>query len=270
MRKNFTLIELLVVIAIIGILITMLLPSLAKARNEARAVLCINNQRQLSIGNLAFTKNHNGGIVKTEYPRLNTYIGWEYALKPYLGKDYIVKRQSGNTPAGVALCPAYEDLSFQYVKSGASVSQRPDYGNDSDGAPSRGRKDYLSYGINQFLSNMKMNDTGYPGNGTGAAGSWFTTYNKTYVRLAEIEHPNETMLFTETFDTAKLTKFEDAYFNPNHNRKLPFSKIDGSTARIHYKSIQTNGPQLNNSGNALRNLPEWDQNFWGVYVSPKY
>ena len=268
--KKFTLIELLIVIAIIGILLTLLLPSLGKARNEAKTVLCLNNQRQLAIGNLSFTKDHNGGIVKTTYPAAGIYIGWEYALRPYIGKDYITKRESGNSPGGVALCPAYEDLQFQYTKAGASVTQSPAYGHDVDGAPSRGSKDYLSYGINQFLSNMKMNDTGYPGNGTGGAGSWFTTYKKTYVRLAEIEYPGETMIFIETFNTSKLTKFEDAYFNPNHYQRIPFSKTDGSIGRIAYSSIDHNGPRLNNSGNTLRNLPKDDQNFWGVYVSPKY
>jgi len=48
--KKFTLIELLIVVAIIGILASMLLPSLSKARKSARAAVCKSNQKNMYQG----------------------------------------------------------------------------------------------------------------------------------------------------------------------------------------------------------------------------
>ena len=69
-EKHFTLIELLIVIAIIGVLASLLLPVLGKARKSSQSAVCKSNLRQMSLaysmlieegGNLSTPENFNPG-----------------------------------------------------------------------------------------------------------------------------------------------------------------------------------------------------------------
>jgi prepilin-type N-terminal cleavage/methylation domain-containing protein len=64
-RRGFTLIELLVVIAIIAILTAILFPVFAAARDKARAVHCLSNQKQLALAFMSYADDWDNALPRT-------------------------------------------------------------------------------------------------------------------------------------------------------------------------------------------------------------
>ena len=65
-KRGFTLIELLVVIAIIAILAAMLLPSLARAKQKAQGISCLNNNKQLMQAWQMYADDNRDGVPSTK------------------------------------------------------------------------------------------------------------------------------------------------------------------------------------------------------------
>src|SRR6266404_6599681 len=89
-KVGFTLIELLVVIVIIAILAALLLAGLGRAKTEAKTIVCINNQMQLSLAWLMYAEDHNESLPPNTYyigpatpGGLSWVLGWLENNPPY-------------------------------------------------------------------------------------------------------------------------------------------------------------------------------------------
>jgi prepilin-type N-terminal cleavage/methylation domain-containing protein/prepilin-type processing-associated H-X9-DG protein len=109
----FTLIELLVVIAIIAVLIGILLPSLGKAREQARSLKCAVNTRTIATGVNTYASQYRVLPASYFYPTTRTGTEWRlednYYNAPhdngYVHWSYFLIAEGGGVPEDAFRCP---------------------------------------------------------------------------------------------------------------------------------------------------------------------
>lgn len=225
-RKGFTLIELLVVVAIIVTLIAILLPALNRAREQAKATVCLSKVRQIGLAMQLYTEENNGFYPSLDPGSSNPSLGypWYIALWPTLAN-----RQPNQT-SGVTRAPAALVCPTDYV---APVNIWP-----VNTAPHK----YTSYGLNHVyiqvtnggadrLSQRKVTNVDNPG-GTVLVVDAIDNVNSSGVAIIGVgtnyAHPN----LPNHATTARI--------GTRHNRMPSTLWFDGHASAERYEMLVDN------------------------------
>lgn len=241
-HQGFTLIELLVVIAIIAILAAMLLPALAKAKDRARTIQCINNMRQLTLCWSMYADDNNDRLVPN----------WILAGSGSSPPEAWIAGSESITSESTNVAFIQNGRLFPYNKSTA-IYQCPSLKGTKAANPTAVDATLL---VRSVSMNGRMGGSAF--GDTSSAGSLFITSGifgggySPFKKMNEIKTPSpaDAMLFLDE----SLGTIDDGFFavdtHPNtttwnnapgarHSRGCTFSFADGHSERWRWKDIST-------------------------------
>ena len=242
-KRAFTLIELLVVIAIIAILAALLLPALAKAKQTATGIACMNNNRQLMVAWNMFATDNDGRIpyASAYYQEPTVRFSWAVgtvnnptfnASENYITKGVIYK-YVGNSD-DVFRCPA--DTSMVKDNTGRLVKRERSY---SMNIFMGGWSGWAFWGDQQWQVYHTLEDIGNPS-------ERFVLLD---MRPNSINAGNYRVDMSGWPDKPNLHRFWQDYPGVYHNDATMFSFADGHCDKRRWLDDRTKNPPEDGAGN---------------------
>jgi prepilin-type N-terminal cleavage/methylation domain-containing protein/prepilin-type processing-associated H-X9-DG protein len=179
-KSGFSLIELLVVISTVSILIAVLMPAMTGARQNARAVTCRSNLRQLVLANTEYSNDNDGFFVPAAEDMMTSIGPGQAGYRRWHGV-----RDSYATPFNPLKGPLAYYLGDGKIKE---CPQRVDFTKDLAGDIN------FELGCGGYGYNMA-----YIGSRLAMPGAMDP--NRRYaetIRVAEIKRPEATLMFADT------------------------------------------------------------------------
>lgn len=230
-KKGFTLVELLVVISIIALLLSILMPSLAAVREQAKAVVCSSNMKSLMLI-LQLYSEDNAGKTALHINRKNPLgrLFWTDLLHHgrYVQNDEVFMCPTNGKPKPAPGAPVNwyypgpkeEDNMYGRVEAGIAANRYL-----------VGFWESTTYKAEPYKSGKFMN---YRKAVLGDAGYYYTLTNYTSGRMS----PSESRAGWEFIVGPYSLGIPEKYFSLRHKGKLNAAISDGHIEKFDLKQLQ--------------------------------